>query len=104
MNFRRFVERTLRLEAPAHIALRIAWVGPGQMRAFEEAYSDWLKQLALATQGADCDLTGALNQLIEILPQLESVYPEATLYNPQDSGPDDTPFVLNQTALGTAED
>lgn len=107
MNVRRFVEQTLRLEAPAHIALRIAWVGPGQMRAFEEVYSDWLQQLALASQGgAACDLTGTLNRLIELLPQLQSVYPEATLYsrNPEVSDPEDTPFVLNQTALGTTEE
>jgi hypothetical protein len=104
MNFRRFVERTLRLEAPAHIALRIAWVGPGQMRAFEDAYRTWLEQLALATQGADCNLTGALNRLIELLPQMQSVYPEATLYDSEVSDPEDTPFVLNQTALGTTEE
>jgi hypothetical protein len=104
MNFRRFVERTLRLEAPAHIALRIAWVGPGQMRAFEGAYSAWLEQLALASQGAACDLTGKLNQLLKILSQLQSVYPEATLYDPQASNSDKASIVLNQTALGTTEE
>jgi hypothetical protein len=75
------------------------------MRDFEEAYRAWLEQLALASQGgADCDLTGSLNRLIEILLQLQSVYPEATLYDSEVSGPDDTPIVLNQTALGTTED
>lgn len=105
MNFRRFVERTLRLEAPAHIALRIAWVEPGQMRMFEDAYHAWLDQLAIAAQGGTpCHLSESLNQFIDILFKLRSVYPEATLYDPAVSSPEDTPVVLNQTALGTTED
>jgi hypothetical protein len=104
MDFRRFVERTLRLEAPAHVALRIAWVGPGQMGSFEKAYRHWLEQLALATQGLACDLAGSLNQLLDILTQLRSIYPEANLYDPTADNTSTTPMVLNQTALGTAED
>ncbi|NJP11786.1 MAG: hypothetical protein HC866_21855 [Leptolyngbyaceae cyanobacterium RU_5_1] len=105
INFRRFVERTLRLDAPAHVALRIAWVDVRQMRDFEKAYREWLEQLALdRCQTAACDLTGTLNRLLELLPQLRSVYPKATLYNCEESNPADPPILLNQTALGTAND
>ena len=104
-NFRRFVEQTLRLEAPAHVALKICWVDVCQMRDFEVAYRDWLKQLALdSCQDAACYLTGALNRLLAILPQLKNVYPEATLHDCQESGSEDNPIILNQTALGTAND
>ncbi|MEM7061810.1 MAG: hypothetical protein AAF572_01420 [Cyanobacteria bacterium P01_B01_bin.77] len=106
MNFRRFVERTLRLEAPAHVALKICWVDVCQLQAFETAYRTWLEQLALATcqpTNTDLtDLTNSLNQLINILSQLTNVYPEGTLHDCEESGPDDNPIILDQTALGTA--
>ena len=106
MNFRRFVERTLRQEAPAHIALKICWVDVCQLQVFETAYRTWLEQLALATcQPANADLTdltNSLNPLIQILFQLTNVYPEGTLHDCEESGPDDNPIILNQTALGTA--
>jgi uncharacterized protein YegP (UPF0339 family) len=105
INFRRLVERTLRLEAPAHVALKICWVNVYKMHEFEEAYHNWLEQLALETcQDAACDPTGTLNRLLTILPELKNVYPEGTLHDCDESGPDDNPIVLNQTALGTANE
>ncbi|MBD1848314.1 hypothetical protein H6F89_34200 [Cyanobacteria bacterium FACHB-63] len=105
MNFRRLVERTLRLEAPAHVALKICWVNGYQMHEFEEAYHHWLEQLALETcQGAACGLTPSLNRLITILSELDNVYPEGTLHDCEESTPDDNPIILNQTALGTANE
>ena len=104
IDFRRFVERTLRLEAPAHVALKIAWVDARQMREFEVAYRDWLEQLALdACDGDACDLTGTLNRLLAIIPQLRSVYPKGILYDDsQASVRQVQPIILNQTALGNA--
>ncbi|MUG97767.1 hypothetical protein F7734_37850 [Scytonema sp. UIC 10036] len=103
--FRRFVEQTLRLEAPAHIVLKIAWVNVQQMHDFESAYRNWLEQLALEScENAACDLTGTLNRLLEILPKLRNVYPQATLHDCEESSPDTNPAILNQTALGTAGD
>lgn len=104
-NFRRFVERTLRLETPAHVALKICWVDACQMADFERAYRTWLEQLALnGCQDGASDLTESLNHLLEILLQLKNVYPEATLHDCEESGPEDNPIILNQTALGTAND
>jgi uncharacterized protein YegP (UPF0339 family) len=105
INFRRFVEQTLRLEAPAHVALKIAWLDVHQMRDFEDAYHKWLEQLALdVCQDAACDLTGALNRLLDILPKLRSVYPKGILLDSQQSGSKENSIILNQTALGTAND
>jgi uncharacterized protein YegP (UPF0339 family) len=105
MNFRRLVERTLRLEAPAHIALKICWVNIYQMHEFEVAYRHWLEQLALEScQDASCDLIGSLNHLLDILSHLNNVYPEGTLHDCDESGSDDNPIVLNQTVLGTARE
>jgi hypothetical protein len=103
IDFRRFVERTLRLEAPAHIALKIAWVNVQQMHEFEVAYHDWLEQLAFDASGSSaCNLTGTLNRLLTIIPQLQSIYPQGILYDPQVVSKQ--PIILNQTALGTAND
>lgn len=103
MNFRRFVERTLRLEAPAHVALKICWIDVEQMRQFDLAYHAWLTQFSLdACAGAACDLPGSLNALIEVWSHLKNVYPVGTLHDCEASGPDDNPIILDQTALGTA--
>ena len=105
VDFRRFVERTLRLEAPAHIALKIAWVNVQQLQQFQTAYRAWLEQLAqYSCQGTACHFTRTLNQLLEILPRLRNVYPKATLHNCDQNRPGDSPILLNQTAIGTAND
>ncbi|MDJ0697433.1 hypothetical protein [Mastigocoleus sp. MO_188.B34] len=104
IDFRRFVERTLRLEAPAHVALKIAWINVKQMRDFELAYRDWLEQLAWETgNGSTCNLSGSLNHLLAIIPKLRSIYPQGILYDPQVVSREQ-PIILNQSALGTASE
>ncbi len=102
MDFRRFVERTLRLEAPAHVALKIAWLDGRKMSEFEVAYHDWLEQLAGDFAGSACDRSGALNRLLAIIPQLRSVYPQGYVSGAQTAQAQ--PIILNQTALGNAND
>ena len=46
LKFRRFVEDTLRAEAPAHVFLRICWISHFQMKGFEECYGPWAEGLA----------------------------------------------------------
>jgi len=41
-NYREFAEETIRLEAPAHVAVDIKWVNRAQMREFELCYRQWL--------------------------------------------------------------
>ncbi|MDJ0728844.1 MAG: hypothetical protein QNJ33_02520 [Crocosphaera sp.] len=102
-NFRRFVERTLRLEAPAHIGLKICWINVYQMQTFETAYWEWLEQLHLeACENQACGRTKSLNRLLEVLSNLTNIYPEGTLHDCQESDENDNPIILNQTALGTA--
>ena len=103
IDFRRFVERTLRLEAPAHVALKIAWVNVRQMRDFEVAYRHWLEQLAWETNGSTYHLSESLNSLLAIIPQLRNIYPQGILYDPRVASREQ-PIILNQTALGTASE
>ncbi len=43
-SFRKFVERTVRDESPAHLSVDIRWLDADQMAVFKVAYEDWLDQ------------------------------------------------------------
>jgi hypothetical protein len=43
------IERMLREETPAHLALHVQWLSPEHMRLFEAAYTDWLDSLTAST-------------------------------------------------------
>ncbi|MBE9009581.1 hypothetical protein IQ250_05110 [Pseudanabaenaceae cyanobacterium LEGE 13415] len=104
INFRRFIEQTLRSEAPAHVALKIAWVEVHQMEQFETAYRTWLEQFAQsACEETACDLADSQCRLIQLLTQLRSVYPQGALAGSQDHS-QPNPIVLNQSILGSAND
>jgi hypothetical protein len=97
IEFRRFFERTLRAEVPAHVFLRICWVNPHQMRTFESAYQQWLQALV----DRSCNRTASHNALVEILFSLRNVYDEGRLSG--DTAVSESPLmILDQTKLGTA--
>lgn len=101
-SFRQFVEYTLRTEAPAHVALKIAWVSLRSMRRFEQAYRTWMNQLSLMhCEDQDCGQAQARNDLLQVLSELQSVYPVATLDGPATPGLIQNPIILNQTPLGS---
>ena len=94
MDFRAFVEKTLRQETPAHIMPRVCWVDKDQMGRFEKAYQDWVE--------ANADDRGvALNQLVRELAALRSVYPEARLTSYTEEGVGTNPLLLDRTHLGS---
>ncbi len=45
-SFRKFVEKTIHSETPAHIQARIFWLGLTEMRNFEESYFEWLIEMS----------------------------------------------------------
>ncbi len=80
LSFRDFFENTLRKELPAHIAVRIAWVDPEQMDAFEKYYRTFLLKLSrLKENSSQSELdvfTEAQEDLINSINSLKNVYPE----------------------------
>jgi hypothetical protein len=46
-NFRKLVEKTIRLEAPAHIKVYLQWQDITHMQSFEHCYFTWLSHLKL---------------------------------------------------------
>ncbi len=99
-NFRRYFERTARLEAPAHIALKFCWISEDQMSEFQSAYCEWLEaQQPLPHFQDDALISDKLDAFINILSQLRTVYPIATLHDCEESG-NANPIRLGQTSLG----
>lgn len=74
-TFRQFVESTIRLEAPAHIAIKIGWFNQKQMTQFEQAYHTWMVELKLSTikEKPPSGFESALNCLVNVLSKLQSV-------------------------------
>ncbi len=129
-RFRRYVEETLRSEAPAHIFLKICWINHEQMRELEACLIDWRGQLGMLApslgvcrkDSAQLPLTGeptmpqtrnehhpyqrSLGDLIDKLENMINVYPLATLYNCDEDAErthdDKQPITLNNTSLGTS--
>lgn len=98
MDFRRFVERTIREEAPAHIFMKICWIDQTQMNKFQSAYKEWLNALTLKPVD-QLILTETQNKLLIVLEELRNVYPISNLYDCQES--DASPVRLGQSILGT---
>ncbi|HET6992921.1 MAG TPA: hypothetical protein VFJ43_16435, partial [Bacteroidia bacterium] len=101
-DFRKFFDRTLRLECPAHLVLNICWIECKQMGEFELKYKKWLVENAKFNQDKS-QLSKDLNSLIDVINQLRSVYPEGTLHDCEsDSGSgEENAIILNNTVLGT---
>jgi hypothetical protein len=94
--FRQYIERTIRQETPAHIYVKICWVGLQQMRDFETAYKPWLESLNQNLY-PEADKT---NKLIDEMSKLYNVYPTAILHSCDDISADEPQMILDQTTLG----
>jgi hypothetical protein len=90
-NFRKFAEKTIRTEIPAHVMAKICWVKHDVFVAFEEAYCDWLN-------ASESNRSLRLEKLINIFKTLKSIYPSPTLHDCID-GNDENPVLLDQTQL-----
>ena len=95
--FRRFAEDTIRMEIPAHLALKICWVSNKQLKKFEELYCAWLNELANEEQNT-LALHTKLTLLLEEFIKLKSVYPKASLHDCAD-GNDENRVYLDQTII-----
>ncbi|WP_147114409.1 hypothetical protein [Tateyamaria sp. syn59] len=98
LHFRRFAERVIREECPAHIHPRICWVDNADMAALDAAHQDWRRALA-AWPRDDAALSEAAATLIAVLDSLRTIYPAATLHDCDDGG-DDNIVRLDETNLG----
>lgn len=98
-DFRKFLEKTLRLEAPAHVFLNICWISCAHMDEFEKKYKAWLLENAKPATEKTA-LSWALKELIESLEQLRNVYPVGTLHDCDEDDNLENSIILNNSALG----
>lgn len=126
-RFRQLVEKTLRLEAPAHVYLRICWINHCEMQTFEKCYDAW----SLAHAELDCKFRGEiplhyispstgedetltaeekvilgeystkLKNLIDKIYTLNNVFTVARLHGCEDVDSDEPQVSLNNTSLGS---
>lgn len=101
MDFRRFFERQLRLESPAHVFLNICWISCEQMTEFEEKYKAWLIENAKKVKDYGL-LSARLNKLIDILSRLRNVYPSGTLHDCEEDETLENAIILDNSVLGNA--
>lgn len=99
MDFRRFVEETIREEVPAHILPKICWIGEEDMRKVQKAYRDWLEVRA---GGAAAERAARIGALVDVLTTVKSVYPVQKLIA-CDAVDGKEKFILGRTALGTKD-
>ena len=78
---------------------RICWVDQKQMQNFEKIYQRWLKVHFGQAKGSKTD---TLDELIDALSNLRSVYDAATLA-PCEGVAEKPPFILDKTILGTED-
>ncbi|MBI1181882.1 MAG: hypothetical protein GC201_15150 [Alphaproteobacteria bacterium] len=98
LNFRALLERTIREEAPAHVQVKVCWIGQRQMTELDAAYHDWLTARAAAKPNATT-IRNRARKLIQVLEALTTVYPAASLHD-CDAGEEETLVRLGSTALG----
>lgn len=109
ITFRRYAEQIFRQEAPAHVLLKICWVGYEDMLNFQKAYKNWLenyrhfrlKYCSKTLIKKDFTTFSQYHkELIKRLKELNTIYPEGNLYDCQLSETTN-PIVLGNTSLGT---
>ncbi|HKI88203.1 MAG TPA: hypothetical protein VKA38_04190 [Draconibacterium sp.] len=110
-DFRAFMEDLIRKELPAHVLARICWIGyrvnqvpdnENEMLSFESAYKDFLFLKTTSGQEHDeIELTEKTNDFIEILNELNSVYPSGRLIDCDDEDEElEGKIILGRTNIG----
>lgn len=97
MEFRSYIEKTMREEMPAHLLVKICWVSNEQLSELEDAYKDWLPVKAKTKEDTDGKI---LQRLLDILPKLKSIYPETCMKTCTEDEVKQL-FILNKNSLGT---
>ncbi len=100
LDFRKFINKTIRLEGPAHVMFNICWISCEQMSGFEEKYKIWLMEIR-KDEPDKVNLSKALAELIDILTRIRNVYPTGTLHDCEADESLEGAIILNNSVLGT---
>ncbi|MDF7816975.1 hypothetical protein P1X15_05185 [Runella sp. MFBS21] len=101
ISFRKYAERVIRKELPAHILARICWVSQSHLEEFVNRYKVWLELKSRMCEAPDLQAYAlAFNELLEILHRLHTIYPEGVLHN-CDNPDEKSPLILGRSVLGS---
>jgi hypothetical protein len=101
-DFRNFFERTLQLEAPAHVVMNICWVDSLSMKEFELKYKRWLVENSKHVKDKVA-LSATHNDLVDILERLRSEYPPGILHDCESEETLPNSIILNRTVIGSIQ-
>ena len=109
-NYRKYAEKVIREEIPAHIFVKVCWVSQEVMALFEDAYAAWfsvMKEGAGMTVGDDwkAKRSAAANALVNAMGQFANIYKEAILMSDEVSDFEDDEAItrLDSTFLGSED-
>ena len=100
MDFRNFMDKALRREAPAHVLLNICWIDCRQMHELETKFKAWLVETGRSIPNKAAT-SQALSELIDILTRIRNVYPTGTLHDCEEDENLEGAIILNNSVLGT---
>ncbi len=93
LAYRRFAEDTIRMEAPAHVSVKVCWVSREQATDFTEAWAGYISALR-----SDANIDSTLATLLTEFCGLNNQYPQASLHDCRlDS--EGNPVFLDHTAI-----
>ncbi len=102
-HFRRFAERIIRMETPAHVLARICFVSEEMMKKFEDTYLAWLDEREKSADPLKQASKQTLTALMAVLEELFTVYEEGQLSDCDDDTIEKNPVVLGSSTLGSLE-
>lgn len=99
MDYRKFIEKTIRMEMPAHILPKICFISPIQMLRFEMIYKLWLgkKHEMCCVKGSRFYVNPYTGGVIGAINQLENYYPNDPKLS--DCSSDKPGLILGRTNL-----
>lgn len=101
--FRRYAERLIRMETPAHVLPRICFISEEHMEQFETTYTNWLEERHNSVDPSRQASDPTLKKLIEVLNTIFTIYEEGRLTDCDDDTPEKNPIVLGSSTLGSLE-
>ncbi|SIO07583.1 hypothetical protein [Algoriphagus halophilus] len=98
-DYRRFLEKKIKKEAPSHVFLTLCWISPKHMKDLEIAWKLWLLE-SLKVNQEPKELSDSLERLIEALAKIRNVYPVGTLHDCDEGDNLENSIILNSSSLG----
>ena len=104
-HFRRYAERLIRMETPAHILPRICFVSREHLQEFEQAWDAWFTERIQSDDPVEQSQDTTLKHLIEVIERLFTIYEQGRLKGceDEDEETENNRIILGSSKLGSLE-